>query len=73
MLKWSCLVGWMVGHSRWDTLVETLWKLTFAPRLRVSRSVKLRNDTDSSEAGILNHHLYIGRRVHVCVRVVSSL
>lgn len=65
-LKWWGLVGGL-GENPERT------KLTFAPRLRVSRSVKLRDDTDSSEAGKLNHHLHIGRRVHVCVGVVSSL
>lgn len=61
---------WMVGR---ESKVTELEKLTFAPRLRVSRSVELGDDTNSSETGKLNHHLYIGRRVHVGVRVVSSL
>lgn len=66
------LNGWRVEDSPKRQRCA-LWKLTFAPRLRVSWSVELRDDTYSSEAGKLNHHLYIGRCVYVCVRVVSSL
>lgn len=65
------MVGGLEGIQRVHRCA--LLKLTFAPRLRVSRSVKLGDNTNSSEAGKLNHHLYVGRRVHVCVRVVSSL
>lgn len=48
-------------------------KLTFAPRLSVSRRVKLWDDTNASQTGKFNHHLHISGGVHVCVWVERSL
>lgn len=48
-------------------------KLTFAPRLSVSRCVKLWDDTNASQTGKFNNHLHIRGGVHVCVWVERSL
>lgn len=48
-------------------------KLTFTPRLGVSRGVKLRDHANAPQAAELDHHLHVSGRIHVRVRVVSAL